>query len=103
MSKKVAKRQTAGQRALAALKEVHAHVRGEVVPGLIVHEPVDVKAVRQKTGLSQAVFASTYGLSAATLRDWEQNRKMPERTAQLYLRVIEAHPEIVKKIVSQAA
>ena len=46
-----------------------------------------MKAVRKKTGLSQAGFASTYGLSAATLRDWEQNRKMPERTAQLYLRV----------------
>ena len=54
-----------------------------------------------KTGLSQAVFASTYGLSAATLRDWEQNRKMPERTAQLYLRVIEAEPEVVKKVVGR--
>jgi putative transcriptional regulator len=60
-----------------------------------------MKAVRMKTGLSQAVFASAYGLSAATLRDWEQNRKMPERTAQLYLRVIEAEPEVVKKVVGR--
>jgi putative transcriptional regulator len=102
MSKKAVKRPTVGQRALAALKEVHSHVRGEDVPGMVIHEPVDVKAVRQKTGLSQAAFASTYGLSAATLRDWEQNRKMPERTAQLYLRVIAAEPEVVKKIVQAA-
>jgi putative transcriptional regulator len=68
---------------------------------MVEHKPVDVKAVRMKTGLSQAVFASTYGLSAATLRDWEQNRKMPERTAQLYLRVIEAEPEVVKKVVGR--
>ena len=101
MSSKAKKRPTPGQRALAALKQVHAHVRGEHVPGMVEHKPVDVKAVRMKTGLSQAVFASTYGLSAATLRDWEQNRKMPERTAQLYLRVIEAEPEVVKKVVGR--
>jgi putative transcriptional regulator len=101
MSKKATKKPTPGQRALAALKEVHAHVRGEDVRGMVEHKPVDVKAVRMKTGLSQAVFASTYGLSAATLRDWEQKRKMPERTAQLYLRVIEAEPEVVKKVVGR--
>jgi putative transcriptional regulator len=103
MSKKATKRPTPGQRALAALKEVHADVRGDDVRGIVEHRPVDVKAVRVKTGLSQAVFASTYGLSAATVRDWEQNRKVPERTAQLYLWVIEAAPEVVKKVVAAVA
>ncbi|MDP3740418.1 MAG: transcriptional regulator [Hyphomonadaceae bacterium] len=96
-------RPSIGARALASANQALAHARGEAVPGLVVFEPVDVKAVRQKTGLSQPAFAMTFGLEVSAVRDWEQNRRMPERTAQLLLRVIDAAPEVVKKIVGQAA
>lgn len=102
MSRNAKARPTPGQRALAALKEVHIHVRGEAVAGAVEHAPVDVKAIRKKTGLSQDAFATAFGLSAATLRDWEQSRKAPERTAQLYLRLIDADPEFVKRTVAAA-
>ena len=42
---------------------------------MVEHRPVDMKAVRIKIGLSQSVFSPTQGLSAAPLRDWEQQRQ----------------------------
>ena len=40
-----------GMSAIAGLKEAIAHAKGKAVPGLVVHKPVDVKAIRQRTGL----------------------------------------------------
>jgi putative transcriptional regulator len=98
---KVVKRPSIAERAMVAAKQVNAHRRGEHVPGLVVHQPVDVKALREKTGLSQTAFAARFGFSPATVRDWEQNRRMPERPAQILLGVIEAAPEIVQKVVER--
>ena len=55
------------------LKEAIAHSRGEIslrtyeyeVPG-----PVDVKAIRGKSGLSQSQFARRYGFTAMSARQW---------------------------------
>ena len=37
-------------------------------------EAVDVSAIRRRMNLSQAKFAERFGLSVATVRDWEQGR-----------------------------
>jgi len=55
-----------GKDVVHGLKEAAAHVRGEIslrafeydVPG-----PVDVKAIRAKSGLSQSQFARRFGFS----------------------------------------
>ena len=39
---------------------------------------VDVRAVRALTGLSQAKFAELLGIELATLRNWEQGRRLPD-------------------------
>jgi putative transcriptional regulator len=61
-----------GKDVVYGLKEAAAHVRGEIslrayeydVPG-----PVDVKAIRAKSGLSQSQFARRFGFSNRTLQD----------------------------------
>lgn len=35
---------------------------------------VDVKAIRQASGTTQAAFAEAFGLRVVALRDWEQGR-----------------------------
>ena len=50
---------------------------------------------REATGLSQTAFATRYGIQVATLRDWEQGRKVPDTAAQSYLRVIAKIPDAV--------
>ncbi|MBF0327241.1 MAG: hypothetical protein HQL42_19570 [Alphaproteobacteria bacterium] len=66
----------------------------DVAPEIL---PVDVKAIRSATGLSQGVFAARYRIPVGTLRDWEQGRKQPDTTARAYLHVIARNPDIVAK------
>ena len=63
------------------------------------HAPafVDVKALRERMGLSQAKFAAVFGLSLYTLRNWEQGRRQPDPAARAYLKVISAAPDVVRK------
>jgi putative transcriptional regulator len=64
---------------------------------------VDVAALRKKLGLSQTVFAERFGLSAATVRDWEQGRRFPDRTARTLLAVIAKTPGAVTSAVKSSA
>jgi putative transcriptional regulator len=64
----------------------------EVAPEIL---PVDVKAIRSATGLSQGGFAARYKIPVGTLRDWEQGRKQPDTTARAYLWVIGKNPKMV--------
>ncbi len=68
--------------------------------GFVVHEPVNVKAVRAKTRLSQDKFARIYGLEVAALRDWEQGRRTPDRAAQTLFTIIDRDPEAVARLLA---
>jgi putative transcriptional regulator len=61
-----------------------------------------IRRVRQATGLSQAAFATRYGIPLGTLRDWEQGKSVPDATARTYLRVIQKAPEAVAKALEAA-
>lgn len=70
--------------------------------GYVTHEPIDVKAVRSKTKLSQAQFARTFHLPVGTLRDWEQGRRQPDAPARVLLSLIKAEPETVERLIALA-
>jgi putative transcriptional regulator len=55
----------------------------------------DVKSIRRNYGLSQEQFAALLGISVATLRNWEQGRRVPEDPARVLLQVAAKHPEAV--------
>jgi putative transcriptional regulator len=59
--------------------------------------PLDVAAIRAKTGLSQARFARAFQISAHTLRNWEQRRRVPEGPARALLLAIEREPEALMR------
>jgi putative transcriptional regulator len=85
---------------IAGLKEAAAFMRGEVsLPVRMVHVPgaVDVRAVREKSGLSQVEFARRYGFSTRTLQEWEQGRAQPDSAVRAYLTVIERNPQAVEE------
>jgi putative transcriptional regulator len=95
-----------GKDVVHGLKEAAAHARGEIslrayeyeVPG-----PVDVKAIRAKSGLSQSQFAHRFGLSTRTLQDWELGRAQPPSAVRAYLTVIDRFPKTVEKALLGAA
>jgi putative transcriptional regulator len=69
-----------------------------------VHVParVNVKKIRTRLGLSQESFAQTYGFALSAVRDWEQGRRQPERSARILLRVVEKEPEAVTRALAKA-
>ncbi len=87
------------ERIMQGLKEALAHAQGDEVPGIVVHVPttIDVSAVRQRTGLSQAAFSRRIGVSPATLRNWEQGRRAPDGAARVLLAMLARNPRIVEE------
>lgn len=67
---------------------------------VVVPEAVDVAALRLKLGLSQVRFAERYGLSVATVRDWEQKRRYPDQAARVLLKIIEREPEAAERALA---
>ena len=62
---------------------------------------VDVKAIRQASGMTQAAFAEAFGLRVATLRDWEQGRRRPDTGSVTLLKMIAADPGGVRRIMAK--
>ena len=57
----------------------------------------DTKAIRTALRLTQHEFATTFQLSLATVRDWEQGRYQPDQAARTLLRIIARDPKAVKR------
>ena len=93
----------AGERLLRSVREARAHARGQKVKGLVVHVPeeIDVKALRTKLGLTQRQFAERFGFGYDAVRDWEAQRRQPERAARVLLKVIDYRPEIVAEALAE--
>ncbi|MGH6914049.1 MAG: helix-turn-helix domain-containing protein [Geminicoccales bacterium] len=60
----------------------------------------DVKAIRNRLGLSQVAFASRFGFSVRTVQQWEQGRTVPDRSARILLNVIDRAPETVEEVLA---
>ena len=63
----------------------------------------NVKKIRTRLGLSQESFAQTYGFALSAVRDWEQGRRQPERSARILLRVVEKEPDAVTRALAKSA
>ena len=70
-----------------------------------IHVPtrVNVRKIRARLGLSQESFAQTYGFALSAVRDWEQGRRQPERSARILLKVVEKEPEAVMRALAKTA
>jgi putative transcriptional regulator len=62
---------------------------------------VNVKKIRTQLGLSQESFAQTYGFALSAVRDWEQGRRQPERSARILLKVVEKEPDAVTRALAK--
>ncbi len=92
-----------------AFEEIHAglqdalkHAKGER-SGVVEHKPksINVKAIREKTGMSQQKFCATFGISLGTLRHWEQGLRTPKGTALVLLKVVDKNPKAVIEAVAR--
>ena len=86
----MAKRVDVTDELIASLAEAGDIMAGRTAPARAWHPPaaVDVRAIRARTGLSQANFAKRFGFSTSAVREWEQGRRQPEAAARVLLLVI---------------
>lgn len=83
-----------------SVQEAGAVYRGEQKASRrFEYGPMDVKAIRKKTGLSQARFAIIMGVSVRTLQNWEQGHRTPQGPAVSLLRIVEYDPQIALKAI----
>lgn len=84
----------------AGLEDAIAFAEGDESRARAI-KAVDVKALRSRIGKTQGQFSEEFKLPIGTVRDWEQHRREPETASKVYLSMIEADPEGVKRILAK--
>lgn len=83
-----------------ALEHARGISNGTQSKTISVPDQIDVKAIREELGLSQAEFAIRFGFNLSSLRNWEQGRRFPDGPARTLLKVIHADPNAVSKALA---
>lgn len=79
---------------VASLEEAKAIAQGQAQPSRrFIVTRMDVKAIREKTGLSQNQFAQLIQISTKTLQNWEQQRRTPTGPAAALLKILSVNPD----------
>lgn len=60
--------------------------------------PAEVKAVREKLKLSQAVFAQYLHTGVTTLQNWEQGLAKPNKQAVLLIKMVDRNPHTLNEL-----
>jgi len=63
---------------------------------------VDIKRIRQKTGLSQVMFANSMGVSPKTVEAWENGRNKPDGASRRLLEIVRDDPAFIKRFQLEA-
>ena len=61
-----------------------------------------MRAIRLSLKLTQEAFAEKHAFSLSAVKQWETKKRIPEGPTKAYLKVIEAHPNIVEKALSKS-
>jgi len=74
---------------LESIQQAGAIRRGEIQPARkFEYQDIDIKAIRKKTGLSQAQFARLINVPLGTYQNWEQGRRRPQGAAMALLQTL---------------
>ena len=97
-----------GEALIASLEEAVAYKRGELalrtrvvewnaraarVDAPPAYDSARIRAVREKLGVSQPVFAAALNVSPQTVKAWERGARVPDGLTRRLLELAEEHPE----------
>jgi DNA-binding transcriptional regulator YiaG len=115
MGKRAKEKTSVGQLMIQGAREALAHKRGKLRDARVTRAKVtvrrvdvvppqqyrerDIQRVRERLGLSQAVFASLLGASVSTVRAWERGARGPSEMARRLLEVAERQPEVFEEVL----
>jgi putative transcriptional regulator len=95
-----------GARMVEGMEQAVAIMRGEAHPSTYrVHIPgdIDTRAIRAKLKLTQKQFSERFHIPLATLRDWEQGRRVPDAPARALIQAIREEPAAVRRALARSA
>lgn len=85
------------QELICAVKEsLRSKSRGE-----IVRPAVNISSVRKKLKMTQKEFSESYYIKLQTLRNWEQEKRVPDSTTLAYLTCIAKTPKEIFNLLHQ--
>lgn len=58
-------------------------------------EAKDVRKIREKTKLSQNVFAKVLNVSSSSVKQWEQGKRTPTGSTKVLLELLKENPDIL--------
>ena len=65
-------------------------------------EPLDVKAIREKLGMTQEKFSLALGVGLGTIRHWERGDRKPRGPARVLLNLLKKEPEYILDMLKAA-
>lgn len=101
-------RRPLAERLKTSLEEAIRHAQGEIklktTTVELPDEPPDIDAptlaaLRERSRMSQAVFARLLNVSAKTVQNWEQGVRAPSHACRRLIQVFSEHPESVCRSV----
>ena len=88
---------------LSSIREAGAILRDtKKASRRFVINPRGIRAIRERTNLSQSEFAQLLGVSVKTLQNWEQERRRPTGRAAALLRIISHERQLAVKAIHRA-
>ncbi|MDR1301360.1 MAG: helix-turn-helix domain-containing protein [Treponema sp.] len=61
----------------------------------------DIRRIRQRTGLSQVMFAGSLGVSPKTVEAWENGRNKPEGASRRLLEIVRDDPGFLRRFQAE--
>ena len=69
--------------------------------GRTVRAAIDVKGLRNKLHLTQREFSFQYHINIETLRNWEQEKRVPDLTSIAFLTCIAKSPSTIYDLLNK--
>lgn len=91
-----------GEQAPARIVYPRETARNREVPAPPLYDATRVRQVREKLGVSQAVFARLMNVTDKTVQSWEQGVRPPSGAALRLLELAEIQPEVFNAVGSHA-
>jgi len=77
--------------------KIHARKVKLVIKPVATFNNDDIKRIRQRTDLSQVMFAGSLGVSPKTVEAWENSRNKPEGASRRLLELVRDDPCFFKR------
>ncbi len=78
----------------SSFTEKELNLLGVKIPEIVITS-AEIRGIRKKTNLSQAVFARLLNVSPSSVRQWEQGKRVPTGSTKVLLELLNKSPHLL--------